>query len=132
MAVDLKLVGWIKVNKVKLSRDEILRRLKEEGYKEQDILDSYEKVVQEAPITTTGKRSMFATVFLNLIAPGIGNIYLGRLVAGIILLFVYLIGWIFTFTLIGAIIGIPLLFFAWIIALVTGVSACSKINRGEL
>lgn len=90
MAVDLKLVSWIRVNKTKLGRDEIIGRLKEKGYKEQDILDSYEKVVQEAPLTTTGKRSMLVTVILNLIVPGIGNIYLGRVVTGIVLLFIYI------------------------------------------
>ncbi len=132
MTVDLKLVGWIKSNKTKLNRDEIIKRLKEKGYKEQDILDSYEKVAQEAPITTGEIKNILVTVILNLIIPGLGNIYLGRVGAGIGLLLMYILGWIFTFTLVGAIIGLPLLFFAWIIALITGVVRCNKINRGEV
>jgi len=131
MPVDLKLVEWITANKSKFSRDEIIERLKKQGHQEQDIIDSYEQVVKRDPLITP-RKSMFTTVILNLLVPGIGNIYLGKYVMGVVLLFLYVLSWIFNFTLVGMIVGMPLLGMTWLIALITGISGCKRINRGEL
>jgi len=131
MPVDLKLVEWIAGNKAKFGRDEIIERLKKQGHGEQDIIDSYEQVVKKVPLITP-KKSMFATVILNFLVPGVGNIYLGKYVMGVVLVFLCVLSWIFNFTLVGIIVGVPLLGVTWLIALITGISSCRRINRGEL
>jgi len=46
MAVDIKLVEWIKANRINFGRQEIIEKWKAEGYPEQDVIDSYNEVVK--------------------------------------------------------------------------------------
>lgn len=50
----------------------------------------------------------------NLVFPGVGTIIVGKTGVGIIQLILYILGLIFSFTLIGAIVGIPMVFVAWV------------------
>ncbi|MCL4479769.1 MAG: hypothetical protein M1381_11880 [Deltaproteobacteria bacterium] len=54
MAVDMKLVEWIKANRLKLSRAEMIQQCKAEGNAEQDVIDSYNEVVKLASHTGLG------------------------------------------------------------------------------
>ena len=133
MAVDLKLVQWIKANRARFSRSELLEKLKVEGHIEQDIIDSYESVVK---MGTEGgikpSKSMVATVILSILFPGTGHMYTGAGGIGALILILWLIGVIFNFTLIGAILGIPLTFAMWLWGLIGSIIRCDKINKGKL
>ena len=48
MAIDIKLVEWIKANRLKFGRQEIIEKCRAEGYVEQDVIDSYNEVVKLA------------------------------------------------------------------------------------
>lgn len=62
------------------------------------------------------------SLILNiLILPGLGSLIGGRIISGVFQLIFSLIGLVLTLTLIGAIIGIPLMIAMWIWALVTGI-----------
>ena len=62
------------------------------------------------------------SLILNiLILPGLGSLIGGRIGSGIVQLIFSLIGLVLTLTLIGAIIGIPLMIAMWIWALITGI-----------
>ena len=56
-----------------------------------------------------------------LILPGLGSLIGGKTTAGVLQLVLSLIGLGLIFTLIGAVVGIPLLIAMWIWALVTGI-----------
>jgi TM2 domain-containing membrane protein YozV len=58
-------------------------------------------------------------IILNFFFPGVGSLIIGSVGQGIAQLVLYLLGIIFTFTLIGAILGIPMMLGAWIWGLVT-------------
>jgi TM2 domain-containing membrane protein YozV len=60
-----------------------------------------------------------AAIILNFFFPGIGSLVIGKIGSGITQLLLYIIGWFFTFTLIGAILGLPMILVAWIWGLVT-------------
>lgn len=60
-----------------------------------------------------------AAVLLNFFIPGVGSLVIGKTGSGITQLLLYFFGWVFTATLIGAIIGIPMVIAAWIWGLVT-------------
>ena len=53
-------------------------------------------------------------ILLNVFFPGVGTIVAGRVALGIFQIIAYGIGVILTFTGIGAIIGIPIMFVIWI------------------
>ena len=133
MAVDLKLVEWIKANRARFSRAELIEKLKAEGHPEQDIVDSYDSVVR---MGTEGgikpSKSMVATVILSIIIPGAGHMYTGAGGIGALILILWIIGVIFNFTVIGALIGIPLTFAMWLWGLIGSIIRCDKINKGEL
>ena len=62
------------------------------------------------------------SLILNiLILPGLGSLIGGKITAGILQLIFSLIGLVLTLTLIGAVIGIPLMIAMWIWALITGI-----------
>lgn len=61
-----------------------------------------------------------------LILPGLGSLIGKKTTAGIIQLVLVLIGFTFTLTLIGAILGVPLMIAAWIWALVTGIEILNE------
>lgn len=60
-----------------------------------------------------------AAIIVNFFFPGIGSLIIGKTGAGVTQLILYVVGVFFTFTIIGAIIGIPMVLAAWIWGLVT-------------
>jgi len=63
-----------------------------------------------------------AALLLNiLIIPGLGTLVGGRTGSGVTQLVLSIVSWMLIFTLIGAIIGIPLIIGMWIWGLVTGI-----------
>lgn len=58
-------------------------------------------------------------IILNFFIPGVGSLVIGKTGAGVIQLIVYFVGLFLTLTLIGAIIGAPMMLGAWIWGLVT-------------
>ena len=60
-----------------------------------------------------------AGIIVNVFFPGIGSMIIGKAGAGIMQLLMYIIGLVLVFTLIGAIIGYPLMIAAWIWGVVT-------------
>ncbi len=131
MSVDLKLVGWIKANRTKFNRSEIIEKLKQQGYSEQDIIDSYEEVVKRG---TEGaeKRSEAVTVILSILIPGAGHIYTGAVGVGVLILILYILGVALNWTFFGMVIGIPLAGGMWLWGLLGSIARCRKINSGEL
>lgn len=63
-----------------------------------------------------------AGIILNFFIPGVGSLVIGQSGQGIAQLLLYFFGMIFTFTLIGAVIGLPMMLAAWIWGLVTAAS----------
>lgn len=58
-------------------------------------------------------------IILNFFFPGVGSLIIGQVGQGITQLIMYILGVFFTFTLIGAFLGIPMMLAAWIWGLVT-------------
>lgn len=58
-------------------------------------------------------------IILNFFIPGVGSLVIGKTGAGVIQLIVYFVGLFLTLTLIGAIVGAPMMIGAWIWGLVT-------------
>ncbi len=63
-----------------------------------------------------------------LLLPGLGSIIAGRTKTGLWQLLLMVLGVVFTLTIIGAIIGIPLMIIAWIWGIVTGVQAIKEAS----
>lgn len=63
------------------------------------------------------------SIILNVFFPGVGSLVIGKVGQGITQIILYTLGVIFCFTLVGAIIGIPLMIGVWIWGLVTVTSA---------
>lgn len=70
-----------------------------------------------------GCRVKTVAIILNFIMPGVGSMVIGKVGQGITQLVLYVIGLLFSFTLIGMIIGIPLMLAAWIWAIVTAATS---------
>lgn len=134
MAVDLKLVEHIRAIRTKFSRHELIEKLKEKGYVEQDIIDSYEEVIKRGSTVAgaLGIKSMAATVVLSIFFPGAGHIYTESVGIGVLILGLWLFGVVLNFTVVGVIIGIPLTFGMLVWGLIGSILRCGKINRGEL
>lgn len=131
MPVDLALMKWIRENRT-LSRSEVLARLKSAGHSEQNILDSYDAVVQQTmgtPAVPTQHKEPWLAVVLSLLWPGVGHIYAGAVGSGIAILLLGGLGWILTLTIIGAILGIPLLIGLYIWAIIGSYGAAQAANR---
>lgn len=64
-----------------------------------------------------------AAIVLNFFLPGVGSLVIGKPGQGITQLILYWLGVVFTFTLIGAFLGIPLMLAAWIWGMVTAASS---------
>ncbi len=62
-------------------------------------------------------------VILNIFFPGVGSLVLGKVGQGIAQLILYILGVVLSFTVIGAIIGVPLCIAMWIWGIVTATSA---------
>ena len=60
-----------------------------------------------------GKSAVLAAI-LSFLIPGVGQLYAGSIGKGIAFLVVLLFGWGFTSTLIGALLGIPMLIVVYI------------------
>ncbi len=70
-----------------------------------------------------------AGLIINIILfPGLGSIIAGRTKTGLWQLLMMVVGIVFTLTVIGAIIGIPLMIVAWIWGIVTGVQAVKEAS----
>ena len=74
MSVDLKLIKWIRGNATKYSRDEMIKKLKQEGYSEQDIIDSYEEVAKDSKTIEREEGAGKGLKFVSFIFPLIGII----------------------------------------------------------
>jgi len=61
-------------------------------------------------------------LILNAVCPGIGTLTVGKVGQGVAQLVIGILGLLLTFTVIGAIIGIPLMLVAWIWGLVSVLS----------
>lgn len=73
------------------------------------------------------KPLQLAAILINIfIYPGIGTFFVGKWVQAIFQLMLFSLGMIFCFTVIGAVIGAPLAFIAWVWGIV---SACRADNR---
>lgn len=138
MSVDLKLVEWIKANHARLTRAQVVEQLKAQGNADQDIIDSYDEVVQRSGkpmgLAGVGVKSMAATVILSIFIPGAGHMYTGAAGIGILILVLYIFGWLFSVLTLGfgAIIGWPLMIAMWLWGLIGSIQRCEKINRGQL
>jgi TM2 domain-containing membrane protein YozV len=62
-------------------------------------------------------------IIVNFFFPGIGSFFVGKVGQGVAQIILYIIGLIFVFTGIGAIIGIPLCIAVWIWGLVTAATS---------
>ncbi len=132
MPVDLALMTWIRENR-QLTRDEVIARLKAAGHPEQNIVDSYNAVVQQAvatPVVSVKRKEPWLAVLVSFIIPGVGHMYAGSVGIGIVILLLYGFAWLLTITIIGAVIGVPLLIGVVIWALVGSYGAAQAANRG--
>lgn len=60
-----------------------------------------------------------AAILINFFIPGVGSLVIGKTGSGIAQLIIYFVGLLFAITLIGVIIGGPMMLGAWIWGLVT-------------
>lgn len=58
-------------------------------------------------------------VITNFFIPGLGSLVIGKVVSGLLQLLLSAIGWFLTYTVIFAIIGLPLVALAWIWAMIS-------------
>ncbi len=131
MPADLRLMNWIRERR-NLAREGVISDLKAAGYSEADIIDSYDAVVQQAvtaPAPFAKKKEPWLAALLSFILPGVGHMYAGAVGTGVVLLMLYGFGWLLTVTIIGAIIGVPLLFAVVIGALIGSYNAAQAANR---
>jgi TM2 domain-containing membrane protein YozV len=70
-----------------------------------------------------------AALIINFFFPGIGTLMVGKVIPGIMQLIMTLVGIILNFTIIGAIVGIPLCLAAWIWGLISAGTAVQKALR---
>lgn len=59
------------------------------------------------PAATEGKNAVLATI-LSLIIPGLGQFYTGQIGKGIMFLIIDGVAWSLIFSIVGALIGIPM------------------------
>lgn len=135
MAINLKLVKLIRDNRLKLTRTEMIEQLKKDGHSEQDIMDSYEEVVKKVDKRAdvlAGQKPCWVAVVLSVFFPGVGHIYLGQTGIGITILILYVVGYLLIATIVGMIIGIPLIIATWLWGLIGSIKKCDTINKGEV
>lgn len=70
-----------------------------------------------------------AGILLNFFFPGVGSLIIGQTSQGVVQLILYFMGIVFTVTVIGAIIGLPMMLAAWIWGLVTAASYDEKPSQ---
>lgn len=130
MPADLKVMTWIQQNRG-LGRDEIFSRLQAAGHPEADIADSYHAVVQQVVATPAAQvkhKEPWLAALLSFLLPGVGHMYAGAVGTGLALLVAYGFAWLLTITIIGAIVGIPMLLIVVIWALVGSFNAAQAAN----
>ena len=66
-------------------------------------------------------------VLLSLFIPGLGSMVSGSVGRGILILAVYLVGWLLTIVL----IGIPIVFGAWVWGMIDGYLSAQRWNRAH-
>jgi TM2 domain-containing membrane protein YozV len=62
-------------------------------------------------------------IIVNIFFPGVGTLIVGKIGQGIAQLLLFIFGAILNFTVIGAVIGIPLCFAMWVWGLVSAATA---------
>lgn len=62
-------------------------------------------------------------IIVNIFFPGVGSILIGKVGQGITQIILYILGIIFSMTVVGVIIGIPLCIGVWIWGIITAVSS---------
>ncbi len=85
----------------------------------------YDAQYQMRPVVAP--RSPALGVLLSFFIPGLGSMVNGRPAKGILILITYVIGWVLTLVL----IGVPILFGAWIWGMVDGYKAAQAWNRSH-
>ena len=70
-------------------------------------------------------------LIINLIIPGIGSFFFGKYIQAVFQFIIWFIGFLFTITGVGALIGIPLGLIAWGWALATSITGLSTADRHE-
>jgi TM2 domain-containing membrane protein YozV len=62
-------------------------------------------------------------IIVNIFFPGVGSIIIGKVGQGIAQIILYILGIIFSMTMVGVIIGLPLCIGVWIWGIVTAVGS---------
>lgn len=57
-------------------------------------------------------------VVINFLVPGVGSFFIGQVGQGIAQFLIWAVGLIFCFTVVGALIGIPMIAVAWLWAII--------------
>ncbi len=71
-------------------------------------------------------------VIVNIFLPGIGTLIVGKIGQGIAQIVLYVVGLVFSFTVVGAVIGVPLCIAVWIWAIVSAATANPKPIQVEV
>lgn len=66
----------------------------------------------------SGKKSAGVALILSMFIPGVGQFYAGDIGMGIMFLILSFVAWSLIFTIIGAVIGLPMYTVIWIWAMV--------------
>ncbi len=80
------------------------------------------------PVAKPNTGLAIAGLLINVILPGLGSIIAGRTKTGLWQLLLMVLGIVFTLTVIGAIIGIPLIVVAWVWGIITGVQVVKEAS----
>lgn len=75
------------------------------------------------------RREPWLAALLGLVLPGVGHIYAGKVLVGVFILVLYGFSWVLTLSLIGSIIGIPLLVVVAVWGIFGGYTAARAANR---
>ena len=76
--------------------------------------------------SNVSKGTAVAALILNIILPGVGTLIAGKTNIGVLQLVLFLVGLFMTLTILGAILGVPLMLVMWVWAVVTGVKLISE------
>jgi TM2 domain-containing membrane protein YozV len=85
------------------------------------------KIIKDKPVLS--KSIAVIGLLVNLVAPGLGTIIIGKYDTGSVQLILSLIGLFFSITMIGSIIGIPLIAAMWLWALIFSIKSLTNIKK---
>ena len=71
-------------------------------------------------------------IVTNIFVPGVGTLIVGKVGQGVAQILLYLLGFVLCFTIIGAIVGIPLMIGIWIWGIVVAANSDSKPVQVEV